>query len=67
MALKGLSLAWKVTGVVHTAEELGELAEKHKDLVSNELGQELKREVNEANQIRRGTILSKVREHGLIR
>uniref|UniRef100_UPI0036DF63F2 RHS repeat domain-containing protein n=1 Tax=Photorhabdus sp. RM322S TaxID=3342825 RepID=UPI0036DF63F2 len=67
IALKGLSLAWKVTGVVHTAEELGELAEKHKDLVSNELGQELKREITEANQIRKGTILSKVREHGLIR
>ncbi|MBS9428218.1 RHS repeat domain-containing protein [Photorhabdus akhurstii] len=67
VAFKGLSFAWKVTGVVHTAEELSNLAEKHKDLVSNELGQELKREVTEANQIRRGTILSKVREHGLIK
>ncbi|WP_350306717.1 hypothetical protein [Photorhabdus viridis] len=67
MASKGLSLAWKVTDVVHTAKELGELAEKHNDLVSNELGRELKREVNEANQIRRGTILLKVREHGLIK
>jgi insecticidal toxin complex protein TccC len=60
--LKILSAAWTVTGVVHGAEELGEIAKTHRDLLASKTGENLMGQMKTINASNRGGITDQVRQ-----
>jgi insecticidal toxin complex protein TccC len=58
LALIGASYAWKVTGVIHTAEELSKIAEQHKDLISSEFGKDLNVQIKDINKQKRQELMA---------
>ncbi|WP_455872379.1 RHS repeat-associated core domain-containing protein [Serratia proteamaculans] len=50
VAIMATSALWKVTGVVHTAEQLSQVAAEHNDLRSNELGKNVTNQMRTINK-----------------
>jgi len=62
LAVKVAAKVWTAAGAVYTAEELGKLADEHKELTSNHTGQNLMEQVQRINSQNRGSIMSRVKE-----
>lgn len=60
--LKVLSTAWTVTGVVHGAEELGEIAKTHEDLLASKTGENLMGQMKTVNASNRTGIMDRVKQ-----
>lgn len=62
VGLKIASFVWTATGMVHTAEELGKIAEKHKDLMAHQTGTNLVGQMQQINSSNRPQIMNQVRD-----
>jgi insecticidal toxin complex protein TccC len=60
--VKVAAKVWSAAGAVYTAEQLGKLADEHKELTSNHTGQNLMDQVKQINTQNRGSIMSRVKE-----
>jgi len=62
VGLRILSAAWTVTGVVHGAEELGEIVKTHEDLLVSKTGENLMGQMKTVNASNRGVIMDRVKK-----